>query len=282
MEELDALEHESLRVEVFYHLAFSKKLEPSADVINKVLETYNAMTQCPTERMLDSIDYYRQSIAKKYGHKIPDITPTVYFSNVMWEYLYVLSYYLNHNDYYWKKHFLPRMKELARNNTVKDDMAKAEKLVDAYINKRIELERDLDTHYADLPEDTKEIEKLHQQIKELQEQLAQKEAVIAEKEAKIKELETPNAQRLSFVKIEGRQPQEVNNVLEDVYKAIGSPAEMADCLIALQAQNFLKNQERYGKIKRIKKIHDELKKAYHITWTYEALVRAINRRKSAH
>ena len=280
MEEMDVLERESLRVEVFNHLIFARQLEPSEDVLNKILEKYNAMMQCPVGRMLDGIDYYRQDIAREYGRKLPEVTPTIYYSNVMWEYLYVLSYYFNHDDYHWKKHFLPRMKELARNNAIKDDMTKAEKLVDAYINKRIDLEMDLDTNQIETQPDTKELIKLQQQIASIQEQLAQKDTIIAEKDARIAELEAKlEHPHLTFIQTEGKSPDKIRWAYEDIKKAIESPAKMAECITDLQHHDMLKRQERYGQLKRIKSIHKELQDTYGFTWTYTALCRAINRGK---
>lgn len=278
MEEMDVLEQESLRVEVFNHLVFARQVEPSADVLNKMLEIYNAMTQCPVGRMLDGIDYYRQEIARNYGRRVPDVSPTIYYSNVMWEYLYVLSYYFNYDDYHWKKHFLPRMKELARNNIIKDDMTKAEKLVNDYINKRVDLEMDLETNHLDTQQDTEEIKKLQQQITSIQEQLAQKDTIIAEKDARIKELEALlEHPHLSFIQTEGKSPQSIQWAYQDIEKAIKKPATMAACLKDLQIKGMLKGQERYGDLDNIKAMHVELKEKYGIKWTYAALCRALNR-----
>ena len=141
---MDTYEMQSLSVEVFGHLIFARNFNPSMDVLNKVLEHYNTIIACPQERLLDTIIFERQVIASTYGSSIPGVSPTVYFSNVMWEYVYTLAYYLNNNSTIWRTHLLPRMKELARNNVIKEDINKAEKLVDQYIDRRIAFEMDLD------------------------------------------------------------------------------------------------------------------------------------------
>ena len=55
---------------------------------------------------------------------------------------------------------------------------------------------------------------------------------------------------------------------------------MAECLHDLQVQGILKNQERGGKLKKIKKIYEELQQTYGFDWKYDALRRALNRKNA--
>ena len=270
---MDTYEMQSFSVEVLGHLIFARSFKPSIDVLKKVLEHYNAMIECPKERLLDAIIFERQLIASNYAKSLPGVTPIVYYSNVMWEYVYTLAYYLNNNSTIWRKHLLPRMKELARNSAIKEDMNKAEKLVDQYIERRIAFEMDLDT-YTEQPDNSNEINQLNQQITNLQQQLAQKDARIAELEAMF------NHPHLSFIETEGKSPQDIQWAYQDVTKFIKKPASMATCLLTLQPKGMLKGQERYGDLDNIKAIHQELQENYGITWTYAALCRAINRAKA--
>ena len=268
---MDTYEMQSLSVEVFGHLIFARNFNPSMDVLNKVLEHYNTIIACPQERLLDTIIFERQVIASTYGSSIPGVSPTVYFSNVMWEYVYTLAYYLNNNSTIWRTHLLPRMKELARNNVIKEDMNKAEKLVDQYIDRRIAFEMDLDN--IEQPDNSDAINQLNLQIAQLQEQLAQKDARIAELEAL---LDHPH---LTFIQTDGKSPQSIQWAYQDIEKFIKKPATMAVCILGLQPQGMLKGQERYGDLDNIKAIHDELKEKYGIKWTYAAFCRAIKREK---
>jgi len=274
---MDTYEMQSLSVEVFEHLIFARNFNPSIDVLKKVLDHYNTIIACPQERLLDTIIFERQVIASTYGSSIPGVSPTVYFSNVMWEYVYTLAYYLNNNSAIWRAHLLPRMKELARNNAIRDDMNKAEKLVDQYIDRRIAFEMDLDNH-IEQPANFDEINQLNQQIKTLKAKITELETENATLKTRIAEFESQNKHAyLSFIQTEGKSPDQIKWAYMDIKKAIAGPAEMAECLHNLQVQGKLKNQERYGKLKKIKKIYEELQQAYGFDWKYDALRRALNR-----
>lgn len=143
--EMDELEIQSLSGEVFMHLTYARYYKPDAAVLKEILAIYNSIINYPKNRLLDSIAMVRQQIAAKYGKVMQVINnTTLYYSNLVWEYIYTLAYYLNHNDSLWKKHLLPRMKEYAHHPYVKKDMEIAEALVDKYIAQRFIFENDLD------------------------------------------------------------------------------------------------------------------------------------------
>ena len=149
---LDTYEKHSLSLEVFSNLIFAKSYRPTIEVIDKTLDCYNSIIQCPKERLLDMIVFERQNIIRNYNGVIGGFAPTLYFSDIMWEYVYTLAYYLNHNSSLWKTHLLPRMKELTRVAAIKDDLKKAEELVDEYIDRRMVFEQDLHNDTPAQPE----------------------------------------------------------------------------------------------------------------------------------
>lgn len=269
---MDTYEIHSLSLEVFFHLIFARYYQPSIGVIGKALEHYNSILTAPKQRLLDMIVFERQNIVRNYNAAVSGVTPTIYFSDIMWEYVYTLAYYLNHNSSLWKTHLLPRMKELTRVAAIKDDLKKAEELVNKYIERRMEFERDLNNDTPQ-PDNSAEIDQLKQQIAELQQQLA-------DKEAEIVELKKPKALRMSFIETNGKDEQNIRWAYEDIFKAIGSPASMAECLCYLQTLGMLRGQQRTGKIKNIKGLFNEMQEAYGFTWTYDALAHAIKKLKS--
>ena len=272
--QMDTFELQSLSFEVFHPLFYAKCYEPSLEVLGRAVEHYNTIIDCPSERLLDTIIFERQVIAKAYGKSIPNVSPTVYFSNVMWEYVYIIAYYLNRDSTIWKTHLFPRMRELARHPSVSEDMKKGEKLVDAYIERRKAFETDLGNfdEQSENSENNEEIAKLKKQITELQEQIAAKDAEIAE-------LKRPKPLRMSFVETNGKEDQKIEWAFEDVFKAIDSPAMMAECLVNLQILGMLRGQQRTGKIKNVKAMYKEIKDTYGVSWTYDALAHAILRIK---
>ena len=122
------------------------------------------------------------------------------------------------------------MKELTRVAVIKEDLKKAEELVNKYIERRMEFEQDLNNDTPQ-PDNSAEIDLLKQQIAELQQQLADKEAEIAE-------LKKPKALRMSFIETNGKDEQNIRWAYEDIFKAIGAPASMAECLCNLQTLSY--------------------------------------------
>ena len=85
---------------------------------------------------------------------------------------------------------------------------------------------------------------------------------------------------MSFIETNGKDEQNIRWAYEDIFKAIGSPASMAECLCNLQTLGMLRGQQRTGKIKNIKGLFNEMQEAYGFTWTYDALAHAIKKLKS--
>ena len=271
---------ESLSIEVFGKLIYAKIYKPSIEVMEKALGYYNTIIDCPPERLMDKIVSVRQIVAHNHSSSIGNVAPTLYCSNIIWEYVYTFAYYLNHDSAIWKTHLLPRMKTLMRHPGVKEDIAKVHTYVDEYIQRRKEFMADL-ANYEALPTGTQELEQLQQQIAELKQQLADKDAEIAAKDARIAEYDALLAHpHLSFIETEGKSPQKIQWAYQDIARFVKKPATMAVCLIDLQTNGMLKGQERYGDLENIKAIHDELKEKYGIKWTYAALCKAINKAKA--
>lgn len=269
----------SLKKEVFIKLPLIKKYVYSDNNFEMLLKSLTTIQGMPEERILDFISLTNDAIVKQFGQRITQETETVYYSSVLWEWFYLLAYYVHQldQDPQWLENYLPHTKGFQIRNICIEETKKGEALIDQFIAKRkrvLETQKQIQQPAAlqsDNPNDTNAEEHLSQ-IAQLQQQLAQKDARIKELEALL------NHPHLSFIQTEGKHPDAINGVYREIQKTTVGPAEMAECLHDLQVQGMLKNQERYGKLKKIKKIHEELQKNYGFEWSYDALRRALSRK----
>lgn len=271
----------SLKKEVFIKLPLIKKYVYSDNNFEMLLKSLTTIQGMPEERILDFISLTNDAIVKQFGQRITQETETVYYSSVLWEWFYLLAYYVHQldQDPQWLENYLPHTKGFQIRNICIEETKKGEALIDQFIAKRkrvLETQKQIQQPAAlqsDNPNDTNAEEHLSQ-IAQLQQQLAQKDARIKELEALL------NHPHLSFIQTEGKHPDAINGVYREVQKATVGPAEMAECLHDLQVQGILKNQERGGKLKKIKKIYEELQQTYGFDWKYDALRRALNRKNA--
>ena len=206
--------------------------------------------------------------------------------NLLWARMYVIAYFYYHDDPFWKKAVLGEMLELVPNSTImRGDVITAVNAINIYFQKEAKL-----AAYAMMPseegvsgsstQESGRIAELEQQISDKDAEISDLKAQIAELQKQLEELEKKNEHpHLSFIETLDKAPQKIQWAYEDIAKAASGPSEMAGCLHDLQVQGMLKNQERYGKLKNIKKIFTELKNTYHFEWTYPALCRAFTRQK---
>ena len=291
MEEIkfDDLERVSLKKEVFLKLPLLRKYVYSEENFERLIRYLHDIHLQQADRILDAISYVNDELVKKFGQRISSEPEPLYYSSLLWEWIYLLAYYLHQIDLdpLWIENFLPHMKKFQIRPAALNEMNQGEKLINEYIDIRLkvlETQRKIDNPTAETcSQQTTDVEtqQLSERFAELEQQLADKDAEIERLNARIKELEEQlNVVHLSFIETEGKNPDSIKWAYNDIKKAIGSPAEMAECLHRLQVQGMLKNQERYGKLKKIKKIYDELEETYHFEWTYPALCRALTRLKT--
>lgn len=271
----------SLKKEVFMKLPLIKKYVYSDNNFEMLLKSLTTIQDMPKERILDFISMTNDTLVKQFGQRITQESEVVYYSSVLWEWFYLLAYYIHRldQDPQWKKNYLPHTKAFQIRAICIKETEKGEALIDQFIAKRqrvLETQKQLQQPAPiqwDDSNDSKAAEYLAE-IAQLREQLALKDARIAELEALLKH------PHLSFIQTEGKHPDVINGVYREIQKATLGPAEMAECLHDLQVQGMLKNQDRGGKLKKIKKIYEELQQTYGFEWTYDALRRALNRKNA--
>lgn len=277
----------SLKKEVFIKLPLIKKYVYSDNNFEMLLKSLTTIQGMPEERILDFISLTNDAIVKQFGQRITQETETVYYSSVLWEWFYLLAYYVHQldQDPQWLENYLPHTKGFQIRNICIEETKKGEALIDQFIAKRkrvLETQQNLQQPRASKEESLKESKAIEEYISQntiLKDRINELEKENATLKARVAELESQIKQPyLSFIQTEGKHPDAINGVYREIQKNTVGPAEMAECLHDLQVQGMLKNQERYGKLKKIKKIHEELQKTYGFEWSYDALRRALSRK----
>ena len=200
--------------------------------------------------------------------------------NLLWGRMCVTAYFFYHDDPFWKNIALREMRELNDIPPIQEDLNIAIQKIDTYYEKiaRIKLTTQLSA-INEVEEQTTSVNTQQStRIAELEKLLSLKDDEISKLKAYITELESQlNIEHLSFIQTDGKHPDVIKCAYRDIKKATVGAAEMATCIHNLQVEGMLKNQEKYGKLKRIKKIYNEMQEVYHFEWTYDALRRALIR-----
>ena len=180
--EFDELERVSLKKEVFLKLPLLRKYVYSEENYNRLIKYLHDIHLQHTERILDAISYVNDVLVNQFGQRITQETERLYYSSLLWEWFYLLAYYLHQidDDPQWKENFLPHIKNFQIRPAALNEMEQGERLIDQYLDARwrvMETQQRLDTK-------TSEINSQQTTSRE-----AQYLARIAELEARIKELE---------------------------------------------------------------------------------------------
>lgn len=136
---MDALTYGSFHQEVIHKLPFLKNHVTSKSFYDKALYYANNINLSPEGRILDVLAVTQAEIISEYGKALPGTSPTMYYSNIMWEYVYILLYYAHYGEQLWIDTILPKMWKMQKNAVIRDEMKKGEQYVDQYINARKEL-----------------------------------------------------------------------------------------------------------------------------------------------
>lgn len=133
---MDALTYGSFHQEVILKLPFLKNHVTSKSFYDKALYYANNINLSPEGRILDVLAVTQAEIISEYGKALPNVTPTIYYSNIMWEYVYILLYYAHYGEQLWIDTIMPKMWKMQKNAVIRDEMKKGEEYVDEYISAR--------------------------------------------------------------------------------------------------------------------------------------------------
>lgn len=152
---MDALTYGSFHQEVILKLPFLENHVTSKSFYDKALYYANNINLSPEGRILDVLAVTQAEIISEYGKALPNVTPTIYYSNIMWEYVYILLYYAHYGEQLWIDTIMPKMWKLQKNAVIRDEMKKGEEYVDQYINARKDLKEKIrfNTVQQDTPPD---------------------------------------------------------------------------------------------------------------------------------
>lgn len=222
--EFDELERVSLKKEVFLKLPLLRKYVYSEENYNRLIKYLHDIHLQHTERILDAISYVNDVLVNQFGQRITQETERLYYSSLLWEWFYLLAYYLHQidDDPQWKENFLPHIKNFQIRPAALNEMEQGERLIDQYLDARwrvMETQQRLDTK-------TSEINSQQTTSRE-----AQYLARIAELEARIKELEAgqivktkeagrPRQILFESTKIETEQKEKIVALLKE-HKLLG-------------------------------------------------------------
>lgn len=136
---MDTLEFASFHREVVYRLPFLKQFKGNKACFENANNYANQINLCDKARSIDMLSVVQDEIVSKFGRSLPGTSPTMYYSNIMWEYVYILLYYTHYADEIWQDTILPQMWKMQRNAVIRDEMRKGEEYINQYINTRKEL-----------------------------------------------------------------------------------------------------------------------------------------------
>ena len=152
---MDALEFGSFIQEVIHKLPFLKNYARSKSSYDQAIYYANNINLSSEERVLDMLAVTQAEIISNHGKALSGVTPTIYYSNIMWEYVYILLYYAHYGEQLWKDIILPNMWKMQKNAVIRDEMKKGEEYVDQYISTRNDLKEKIhsDRVQPDTPPD---------------------------------------------------------------------------------------------------------------------------------
>lgn len=143
---MDALEFGSFIHEVIHRLPFLKNYAASKSSYDNAIYYANIINLSSEDRVLDMLAVTQSEIISNHGKALPGTSPTMYYSNIMWEYVYILLYYAHYGEQLWIDTILPKMWKMQKNAVIRDEMRKGEQYVDQYINARKELKEKISSN----------------------------------------------------------------------------------------------------------------------------------------
>lgn len=140
--EIDDIKKKAITSQVFSKTALIKYIDPNIDGEYKTTFSYlNSMCEGCPELLRDRVIATHAQINTKYQMGNVGINPTFAVCHFLWGRIYVWAYYFKHNDSLWQQHILPLMMELQKSAKIKEDMHKAEQLLETYFEEQSQYEK---------------------------------------------------------------------------------------------------------------------------------------------
>lgn len=140
--EIDDIKKKAITSQVFSKTTLIKYIDPNIDGEYKTTFSYlNSMCEGCPELLRDRVIATHAQINTKYRMGNVGINPTFAVCHFLWGRIYVWAYYFKHNDSLWQQHILPLMMELQKSAKIKEDMHKAEQLLETYFEEQSQYEK---------------------------------------------------------------------------------------------------------------------------------------------
>ena len=140
--EIDDIKKKAITSQVFSKTTLIKYIDPNIDGEYKTTFSYlNSMCEGCPELLRDRVIATHAQINTKYRMGNVGINPTFAVCHFLWGRIYVWAYYFMHNDSLWQQHILPLMMELQKSAKIKEDMHKAEQLLETYFEEQSQYEK---------------------------------------------------------------------------------------------------------------------------------------------
>ena len=150
--EIDDIKKKAITSQVFSKTTLIKYIDPNIDGEYKTTFSYlNSMCEGCPELLRDRVIATHAQINTKYRMGNVGINPTFAVCHFLWGRIYVWAYYFMHNDSLWLQHILPLMMELQKSAKIKEDMHKAEQLMETYFEEQSQYEKAIKESKSSIP-----------------------------------------------------------------------------------------------------------------------------------
>ena len=149
---IDDIKRRAITSQVFSKTTLIKYIDPNIDGEYKTTFSYlNSMCEGCPESLRDRVIATHAQINAKYRMGNVGINPTFAVCHFLWGRIYVWAYYFMHNDTLWQQHILPLMIELQKSAKIKEDMHRAEQLLETYFEEQSQYEKAIKESNSKIP-----------------------------------------------------------------------------------------------------------------------------------
>jgi hypothetical protein len=126
-----AFEKEVVKQLTYLKIIYDKIKDPIGNALS-----YLNKIQTPIETFMDNRILVRTEIGTRYPFVVHDVRPTLWYADLMWEYMCLIAFLKRSFDSLWVSYMLPAMVEMFKNQSVKEELHRGLDLVGKYIAER--------------------------------------------------------------------------------------------------------------------------------------------------
>ena len=150
--EIDDIKKKAITSQVFSKTVLLKHIDPNIDGDYRTSFAFlNSMCEGEPESLRDRVIASHAKICISYKMGNAFVNPTFAVCHFLWGRIYVWAYYFMHNDSLWQQHILPLMIELQKSAKIKEDMHRAEQLLETYFEEQNKYEKAIKESQSNIP-----------------------------------------------------------------------------------------------------------------------------------